>query len=169
MLLVDRGTASAAEAMAASLQDHRRATIIGRRTFGKALVQEPFFLKTGDVIWLTTARVFSPAGRLIQRDYRALSPEAYLAFADSDTTSGGVPPDVFVPPREFPAWWTHAVASGVAFAVADSLAATLPDTQAARAAWIDAPDECRDECSVRSSRDSTSNRPPARSRTNRPL
>ena len=139
VLLVDAGTASASEALAAALQDHRRATIVGRRTFGKALVQAPFFMKTGDVMWLTIARVYSPAGRMIQRDYRALAPEAYRTRTASDSTRGGVLPDVEVPVAELPSWWARAGASGVLHAVADSVAATLAESADARTAWRDNP------------------------------
>ncbi len=134
-LLVNRGTASAAEAVAASLQDHGRATIVGRRTYGKALVQAPFLLRSGDVMWLTIARVYSPGGRLLQRDYRGRSPEAYADPSDGEEGTGGIVPDVLVPAMALPAWWTRALAGGAARAVADSVAATLEGTPDARAAW----------------------------------
>jgi hypothetical protein len=141
ILLVDGGTASAAEALAVALQDHRRARLVGRRTFGKALVQAPFFLKTGDVIWMTIARVFSPNGRLIQQDYTALSPEAYYAMAHADSSKGGVMPDLHVQSITYPTWWTRALASGITYTVADSVAATLPNTPAARNAWLSTPED----------------------------
>ncbi len=141
VLLADRGTASAEEALAAALQDHKRARLVGRRTFGKALVQSPFFLKTGDVIWLTIARVFSPNGRMIQRDYASLSPESYRALTRTDTASGGVAPDVAVPAEDLPPWWTRAVANGLVYAVADSVAATLQPSPDARTQWIAMPAE----------------------------
>ncbi|MGH7468458.1 MAG: S41 family peptidase [Longimicrobiales bacterium] len=140
ILLVDGATASAAEALAASLQDHKRARLVGRRTFGKALVQAPFFLKTGDVLWLTIARVFSPNGRLIQRDYTSIAPEAYLTATRSDSAAGGVAADVSVAESSLPTWWGRALASGAVYAVADSVAGTLPATAQA-VAWQAAPDE----------------------------
>lgn len=69
ILLVDEGTASASEILAGSLQDWDRATIIGRRTFGKGLVQEPFMLSDGSELRLTIARYYTPLGRSIQKPY----------------------------------------------------------------------------------------------------
>ena len=69
LLLVDEGTASASEILAGALQDWDRATIVGRRTFGKGLVQEPFELKDGSELRLTIARYYTPLGRSIQKPY----------------------------------------------------------------------------------------------------
>jgi carboxyl-terminal processing protease len=69
ILLVDEGTASASEILAGALQDWDRATIIGRRTFGKGLVQQPFELNDGSELRLTIARYFTPLGRSIQKPY----------------------------------------------------------------------------------------------------
>jgi carboxyl-terminal processing protease len=166
IVLVNAHTASAAEALAASLQDHDRALVVGQATFGKALLQSPFVLPAGDVVWLTVGRVLSPSGRLIQRPYAGLAPEAYGAMAGrlpTDDTAmvfrttagrevrggGGVRPDVEVaPPPGRPAW--HAVASDSLFgeAVADSVAFTLPDTDAERAAWLERPVRWRAELLV---------------------
>jgi carboxyl-terminal processing protease len=66
VVLVDELSASASEVVAASLQEWCRATIIGRRTFGKGLVQEPFSLSDGSAIRLTIARYYTPLGRSIQ-------------------------------------------------------------------------------------------------------
>lgn len=70
VLLVDELTASASEALAGALQDWCRATIIGRRTFGKGLVQEQYSLSDGSAIRLTIARYYTPLGRSIQRSYQ---------------------------------------------------------------------------------------------------
>src|SRR2546430_11659599 len=68
VVLVNSHSASAAEALAGSLQDHDRALILGQRSFGTALVQTDFLLvPSGDVVELKIARVFTPSGRLIQR------------------------------------------------------------------------------------------------------
>lgn len=68
-ILIDEGSASASEIFAGSMQDNDRAIIIGRRSFGKGLVQRPFDLKDGSVLRLTIARYYTPVGRSIQRDY----------------------------------------------------------------------------------------------------
>jgi carboxyl-terminal processing protease len=69
VLLVDELSASASEVLAGALQDWCRATIIGRRTFGKGLVQEQYSLKDGSALRLTVARYYTPLGRSIQRSY----------------------------------------------------------------------------------------------------
>lgn len=69
VLLVDELSASASEVLAGSLQDWCRAKIIGRRTFGKGLVQEQYALSDGAAIRLTIARYYTPLGRSIQRSY----------------------------------------------------------------------------------------------------
>lgn len=68
-VLVDELTASASEILTGALQDWDRATIIGRRTYGKGLVQQPFGLNDGSVIRLTIARYYTPSGRSIQKPY----------------------------------------------------------------------------------------------------
>lgn len=69
ILLVDEGTASASEILAGALQDWDRATVVGRRTFGKGLVQQPFELNDGSELRLTIARYYTPLGRSIQKPY----------------------------------------------------------------------------------------------------
>lgn len=69
VLLVDELSASASEVLAGALQDWCRATIIGRRTFGKGLVQEQYPLSDGSALRLTVARYYTPLGRGIQRSY----------------------------------------------------------------------------------------------------
>jgi len=69
VVLVDRGTASAAEILAGALQDHDRAWILGENTFGKGLVQAPYALSGNTALLLTIAKYYTPSGRLIQRDY----------------------------------------------------------------------------------------------------
>jgi carboxyl-terminal processing protease len=69
VVLCDEGSASASEVLMGALQDWDRATIIGRRSFGKGLVQEQYDLSNGAALRLTVARYYSPMGRCIQRDY----------------------------------------------------------------------------------------------------
>lgn len=123
-VLVDELTASASEILAGALQDWDRAQIVGRRTFGKGLVQEQYSLSDGSALRLTVARYYTPLGRSIQRPYdkgkKIYMEELYnryqngeLMYADSihfDSTKafktgtgkkvysgGGIMPDVFVP------------------------------------------------------------------------
>nr|GFB75628.1 carboxyl-terminal-processing peptidase 3, chloroplastic isoform X1 [Tanacetum cinerariifolium] len=69
VVLVDETSASAAEVLAGALQDHDRALLVGRRTFGKGLVQQPIALQDGGELRLTIARYYTPAGRCIQKPY----------------------------------------------------------------------------------------------------
>jgi len=69
VILVDELSASASEVLAGAMQDWCRATIIGRRTFGKGLVQEQYSLSDGSALRLTVARYYTPLGRSIQRSY----------------------------------------------------------------------------------------------------
>ncbi len=69
VVLVDETSASASEIFAGALQDNDRATIVGRRTFGKGLVQVPIEFKDGSMIRLTKARYYTPSGRCLQKPY----------------------------------------------------------------------------------------------------
>ena len=163
VVLIDEHSASAAEALSASLQDHDRALLLGRRSFGKALMQTDFIvMPMQDDLHLTIGYVLSPSGRFIQRRYRGLAVEQYLAFAgksgaESDTLAeyhtdagrlvrggGGIAPDIALPkPAPLPVWWSVAADSGFVAAVSDSVALTFPATPVARAGWLAAPDRWR--------------------------
>jgi carboxyl-terminal processing protease len=69
IVLVNENSASASEIVAGALQDHDRGLIVGRRTFGKGLVQQQFQLEDGSVLQMTISRYYTPAGRLIQTPY----------------------------------------------------------------------------------------------------
>jgi carboxyl-terminal processing protease len=86
VVLVNGATASAAEILAGALQDHHRALLLGRRTFGKGSVQTVMPLNAGRAIKLTTSRYFTPSGRSIQG--RGIDPDHLLEDVD------GVPPDL---------------------------------------------------------------------------
>ncbi len=122
-VLVDEGSASASEIVAGAIQDHDRGWVVGRRTYGKGLVQEQYPLQDGGGLRLTVARYFTPSGRCIQRDYKhtkdydheaerrmangELGDSSKIKVADSTAfytgmgrlvyAGGGISPDVFVP------------------------------------------------------------------------
>jgi carboxyl-terminal processing protease len=78
VVIIDHGTASAAEIVTGALQDHDRALVIGETSFGKGLVQTPYNLSEGTGLLLTTAHYYTPSGRLIQRDYDNVSLYDYM-------------------------------------------------------------------------------------------
>jgi carboxyl-terminal processing protease len=114
VVLVNRGTASAAEIVSGAIQDHDRGLIVGEVTFGKGLVQTVFPLSENTGLALTTAKYYTPSGRLIQRDYSNVSLYDYyfnrdineinskdIKLTDSGRTmygGGGITPDVKIPP-----------------------------------------------------------------------
>lgn len=69
-ILVDSHTASASEIFSGAIQDNDRGIIVGRRTFGKGLVQEPYELQDGSMVRITVARYYTPTGRCIQKSYQ---------------------------------------------------------------------------------------------------
>jgi carboxyl-terminal processing protease len=87
VVLADEGTASASEILMGALQDWDRATIIGRRSFGKGLVQEQFELSNGSALRLTIARYYTPLGRSIQRSYANGEKAYYQEIGDRSLQS----------------------------------------------------------------------------------
>ncbi len=85
VVLVNRFSASAAEIVTGALQDHDRAWVLGENTFGKGLVQTVFPLQENTGLALTTAKYYTPSGRLIQRDYAHQSFFDYYNHKDLDT------------------------------------------------------------------------------------
>jgi carboxyl-terminal processing protease len=83
IVLVDRSSASASEIVSGAIQDHDRGLVVGEATFGKGLVQRVIPLRDGGALAVTTAKYYTPSGRLIQRDYSDLE-EYYLTRADGD-------------------------------------------------------------------------------------
>jgi len=77
VIMMDGGSASASEIVSGAVQDWDRGIIVGRRSFGKGLVQQPFMLSDGSLIRLTVARYYTPTGRLIQKPYE----EGYEEYA----------------------------------------------------------------------------------------
>lgn len=77
IVMVNQYSASASEILSGALQDHDRAPVVGRRTFGKGLVQRPFMLPDGSMIRLTISRYHTPSGRSIQKPYEAGDAESY--------------------------------------------------------------------------------------------
>jgi len=77
IVLVDRGSASASEILSGALQDHDRAFLVGRRTFGKGLIQKQYDLGDKSVLQMTVGRYYTPVGRLIQSPYERGDRENY--------------------------------------------------------------------------------------------
>ena len=124
VVLIDEASASASEILAGSIQDNDRGTIIGRRSFGKGLVQQPIEFSDHSMIRLTVARYYTPSGRCIQKPYSSGSdrnyeedllsryqhgeffsqdsikhtgPEYHTANGRVVYGGGGITPDIFVP------------------------------------------------------------------------
>jgi carboxyl-terminal processing protease len=126
VVLVGEGTASAAEIFAGAIQDHDVGLIVGTQTWGKGLVQTVYSLSYGAGLALTTARYYTPSGRLIQRDYSSwfdysthsngVDPLEIEAEGGTETDivayrtdlgrkvygGGGITPDVVIEPQEIP-------------------------------------------------------------------
>jgi carboxyl-terminal processing protease len=93
VVLVNNGTASAAEILAGAIQDHDVGLVVGTPTWGKGLVQTVYNLSYGAGIALTTAKYYTPSGRLIQRDYSSYF-DYYTHFENAREPEVATPPDV---------------------------------------------------------------------------
>ncbi|MBV9774277.1 MAG: PDZ domain-containing protein, partial [Gemmatimonadetes bacterium] len=91
VLLVNDGTASASELVAGALQDHDRALIVGRPTFGKSLIMRGFPLTDGSVIMLVVGHLKTPCGRVIQRQYQGMTRRDYYRLAGEERDVAGRP------------------------------------------------------------------------------
>ncbi len=89
--MVDGGTASASEIVAGALQDHDRALVVGRPTFGKSLLMQGFPMTDGSIIELVIGHVSTPCGRVIQRQYRGLGRGEYYRLAHAARDTAGRP------------------------------------------------------------------------------
>src|SRR5213080_5029345 len=89
VVLVNRGTASAAEIVAGAIQDHDRGLVAGETTFGKGLVQTVYPLSENTGLLLTTAKYYTPSGRLIQREYSGVSLYDYYYHREDETNVTG--------------------------------------------------------------------------------
>ncbi len=85
IVLIDQGSASASEIVAGAIQDWDRGLILGTTSFGKGLVQTQYPFQDGSVLLITTARYYTPSGRLIQRDYNGKSIEDYYSEVYNDS------------------------------------------------------------------------------------
>jgi carboxyl-terminal processing protease len=91
VVLVNAGTASASELVAGALQDHDRALVVGKPTFGKALVMSGFPLTDGSVFVLVIGHVTTPCGRVVQRQYREITRRDYFRLASAERDTAGRP------------------------------------------------------------------------------
>ena len=122
VVMIDGGTASASELVAGALQDHDRAVIVGRPSFGKALLMIPIAMSDGSSLMMVVGHVRTPCGRIVQRSYRGSTLRDYYegAWSVRDTTGlpscktdagrtvyggGGIVPDIMLPtPLGLPPW-----------------------------------------------------------------
>lgn len=141
IVIINEGTASAAEIFAGAIQDNDRGTIIGRRSFGKGLVQQPILFSDGSMIRLTIARYYTPSGRCIQKPYdrngisyeedlitryqhgeffsqdsiKHTGPAYHTSIGRTVYGGGGITPDIFIPEdtTNITSYYKEAVMSGL--------------------------------------------------------
>ena len=167
IVLIDEVSASASEILAGAIQDNDRGTIIGRRSFGKGLVQQPIAFNDGSMVRLTVARYYSPSGRCIQKPYTSGSDKnydedllsryehgeyfsqdsikhtgpAYHTLIQKRTVygGGGITPDIFVPEDtiDVTSYYKEASMSGLII----QYAFTFTDDNRQRLSEMQTPDE----------------------------
>ena len=144
VVMVDEGTASAAEIVSGAIQDHDRCVILGRRTFGKGLVQEQLDFKDGSALRLTVSRYYTPTGRCIQKSYKdgleVYNSDYYHRFMSGELEhadsikfpdslkfktpkgktvygGGGIMPDIYVPIEKDStlAYYNHCINKGLIY------------------------------------------------------
>jgi carboxyl-terminal processing protease len=131
VFVVNRDSASASEIVSGAIQDHDRGLIVGETSFGKGLVQTQYQLSEDTALLLTTARYYTPSGRLIQRDYKNVtlydyhynpqkpkSPEVKLTDSGRQVYGGGgITPDVTAEPLKLNDFQTLLMARGIFYPV----------------------------------------------------
>lgn len=124
-VLINRGSASASEIVASALQDHKKAVIIGTRSWGKGLVQTVHKLNLSSSLALTTAKYYTPSNKCLQRDYTRrddyLSVIYYRDYDSDDTIKGGVIPDIHVKSGVYPPLLVKLISRGLFFKFARKL------------------------------------------------
>lgn len=105
VVLIDEGSASASEIVAGAIQDQDRGTIVGRRSFGKGLVQEQYELHDGSALRLTVARYYIPSGRSIQKPYE--NPLAYAHDTEDRLKNGELTSDTPPSPSDSTTFFTR--------------------------------------------------------------